>query len=64
MTYLVVCVAKAVACWKDGLADYPDNAALKVRLSASSAALDALIADAYDHTKRVDTSLQDLWASP
>jgi hypothetical protein len=56
--------AQAVASWKDGLADFPDNAALKMRVSASSAALDALIADAYDHTKRVDTSLQDLWASP
>jgi hypothetical protein len=56
--------AQAVASWKDGLADFPDNAALKMRASASSAALDALIADAYDHTKRVDTSLQDLWANP
>ena len=55
---------KAVAAWKEGLAEFPDSAALKTRLSATHEALDALIADAYDYTKRVDTSLQDLWANP
>ena len=52
---------KARATWRDGIALFPDSAALKTRLSASADELDALIRTAYDHTRRVDTSLEDLW---
>lgn len=53
---------KATAVWKDGLAEFPDNAALKQRLSAQGDALKLLIDEAYDPNKRVDTNLQELWA--
>src|SRR5262249_26253317 len=49
--------------WRAGLAEFPDNAPLKARLSAQADALKALIDDTYDSNKRVDTSLRDLWAN-
>ena len=54
-------VAKATAIWKEGLAEFPDHAALKARLSKQSDELKALIDTVYDSSKRVDTSLKDLW---
>lgn len=53
---------EATKAWRAGLAEFPDNAVLKSRLSAQSDALKAMIADAYDSNKRVDTSLGDLWS--
>jgi tetratricopeptide (TPR) repeat protein len=49
--------------WREGFADYPDNAALKARLSSQGDELKNLIETSYDPAKRVDTSLQDLWSN-
>jgi len=49
--------------WREGLAEFPDNAALKTRLAAQPDALKALIDDTYDSNKRVDTNLKDLWSN-
>jgi tetratricopeptide (TPR) repeat protein len=54
---------EAVRTWRAGLTAFPDNAALKARLSGQGDALKALIDDAYDSSKRVDTSLRDLWSN-
>jgi tetratricopeptide (TPR) repeat protein len=54
---------KAVAIWKQGLAEFPDSAALKSRLAADGDALKALMDAAYDPAKRVNTSLQEIWAN-
>jgi tetratricopeptide (TPR) repeat protein len=54
---------QAVAIWKEGLAQFPDNQVLKGRLGAEGDALKALIDSAYDPAKRVSTSLQDLWTN-
>jgi len=53
---------EAARTWRAGLAEFPDNAALKARLAAQGDALKALIDDTYDPNKRVDTSLKDLWS--
>jgi hypothetical protein len=52
---------KARSTWQAGLALFPDNAVLKSRLGTQGDALASLITAAYDHTRRVDTSLEDLW---
>jgi tetratricopeptide (TPR) repeat protein len=54
---------EAVRTWKTGLAEFPDNQALKARLAAQGDALKALIDADYDPAKRVDTSLRDLWSN-
>jgi tetratricopeptide (TPR) repeat protein len=55
-------LAKATAIWKEGLSLFPDNAALKQRLSLNGDALKGLIDSVYDPNKRVDTNLHELWA--
>ena len=55
--------AKATEVWKEGLAEFPDNADLKARLSRHGADLKALIEGALDYNKRVDTNLQELWGA-
>lgn len=52
---------KALAVWKEGLAEFPDNADLKARLSKQGDDLKAVIDDALDYSKRVDTNLHELW---
>jgi len=54
---------KALATWKDGLNEFPDNPDLKARLSRQGSELQTLVDSAFDFTKRVDTNLQDLWRS-
>jgi tetratricopeptide (TPR) repeat protein len=54
-------MAKATATWQEGLAQFPDNAALKARLSKQGDDLKTVLDAAYDPNKRVDTSLKDLW---
>lgn len=54
---------EATKTWKTGLAEFPDNAALKARLAAQDDALKAIMDDTYDPNKRVDTSLKDLWSN-
>jgi tetratricopeptide (TPR) repeat protein len=53
----------AAKTWREGLAEFPDNAALKARLAAQGDALQAILDDTYDPNKRVDTSLKDLWSN-
>ncbi|MBI3895881.1 MAG: hypothetical protein HY313_08095 [Acidobacteria bacterium] len=53
---------KAKAIWNEGLSLFPGNPALKARLSTQGDELKAVMDDAYDITKRIDTSLQELWA--
>ena len=55
---------KARSAWKEGLAAFPDDAALTTRLSYPAGDVDRLIEAVYDPAKRVDTSLQDLWRQP
>jgi len=52
----------ATKMWRAGLDEFPDNAVLKSRLASQGDALKAMIDDAYDSNKRVDTSLRDLWS--
>jgi len=49
--------------WREGLAQFPDNASLKLRLSKEGDELKAIMDAAYDPTKRVDTSLHELWTN-
>jgi tetratricopeptide (TPR) repeat protein len=56
--------AKATATWTEGLAEFPDSAPLKLRLSKPGDELKALLDSVYDSSKRVDTSLTDLWSEP
>ena len=53
---------KATAVWKEGLAEFPDNAGLKQRLASTPDAIKQLLDGVYDPNKRVDTNLQDLWS--
>ncbi len=52
---------KATAIWKEGLAQFPDNASLKQRISLKQDEVQAVLDGVYDPNKRVDTNLQDLW---
>ena len=54
---------KALAVWKEGLSEFPEDPSLKARLSHQGAEVQAIIDAAFDFTKRVDTNLQDLWRS-
>jgi tetratricopeptide (TPR) repeat protein len=54
---------KAVATWKEGLGEFPNNAVLKERVAKQGEELKALIEASWDPAKRVDTSLQDLWTN-
>jgi tetratricopeptide (TPR) repeat protein len=56
-------LAKAKQVWSEGLNEFPANAALRARVSSEGDALKAVIDDTYDITKRVDTSLEELWAA-
>jgi tetratricopeptide (TPR) repeat protein len=52
---------KAMAIWKEGLSQFPDDSGLKIRLSRSGPDLQAIIDAAFDFTKRVNTDLEELW---
>jgi tetratricopeptide (TPR) repeat protein len=54
--------AKALAIWREGLSAFPDNPALKLRLSKQASEMEALFSTVYDANQRVDTSLEDLWS--
>jgi len=53
---------KARATWAAGLKEFPDCKALQERLSKDGDDLKALLDDALDPSKRVDTNLKELWA--
>jgi tetratricopeptide (TPR) repeat protein len=55
---------KARSSWTEGLKEYPENAALQVRLTKQGDDLKALINDVLDPRKRVDTDLKNLWLYP
>jgi tetratricopeptide (TPR) repeat protein len=57
-------LAKARSTWKSGLAAFPDSNALKERLARQGEDLKAVIDDALDPNKRVDTDLRELWMNP
>jgi tetratricopeptide (TPR) repeat protein len=54
---------KALATWREGLKEFPDDSTLRQRLSRHGDDLKALIEDALDPNKRVDTNLKDLWGN-
>ena len=53
---------RARAMWQHGLREFPGDRALEARLAADDSALAAIIAQAFDPTKRVDTDLSELWS--
>lgn len=53
---------KAHEVWQEGLREFPGNPDLQARLSKSGDELQAVEDSAYDITKRIDTSLEELWA--
>jgi tetratricopeptide (TPR) repeat protein len=53
---------RARAMWQQGLKEFPRNPALERRLGADAAALSAIIEQAFDPAKRVDTDLSGLWS--
>lgn len=57
-------LAKAREVWQEGAKEFPDNGELKLRLSKQGDDLKALIEDALDPSKRVDTNLKVLWTAP
>jgi tetratricopeptide (TPR) repeat protein len=52
---------RAKATWLEGIKQFPDNPQLKARLAKTGDELKAVIDEAYDPNKRVDTNLQELW---
>jgi tetratricopeptide (TPR) repeat protein len=55
---------KARSTWTDGLKEFPDTPALKDRLAKQGDDLAALIQDALDPRKRVNTDLKEMWLNP
>lgn len=53
---------RARVIWSEGLKDFPGHPALEVRLRAEPAALSAIIDEAFDPSRRVDTDLSELWS--
>ena len=53
---------KARAVWEEGLKQFPDNPQLKARLDRNGDDLKAVMDGVYDITKRIDTTLEELWA--
>jgi tetratricopeptide (TPR) repeat protein len=55
---------KARSTWSEGLKEFPDTTALQERLSRQGDDLKAMIEDALDPRKRVDTNLKNIWLYP
>lgn len=55
---------KAVAIWREGVAQFPNSQPLKDRLSRQGEDLRAYIDNVLDPNKRVDTDLRELWGQP
>jgi tetratricopeptide (TPR) repeat protein len=55
---------KARSAWHEGMKEFPGDPALSERLSKQGDELKALVEDALDPNKRVDTNLKDLWVNP
>lgn len=53
---------RARATWREGLAAFPDSAALARRVAADAEAVEALLEVEYDPTRPVDTRLDELWS--
>lgn len=54
-------LSRARATWREGLKQFPGNQQLASRLALRGEQLKAAIDDALDPSKRVDTSLRELW---
>lgn len=52
---------KAREIWKKGLEEFPGNAELTRRMTASSEEQAAILQATYDPNRRVDTNLQEIW---
>lgn len=57
-------IEKAVAIWREGVAQFPNSQPLKDRLSRQGEDLRAYIDNVLDPNKRVDTDLRELWGQP
>ena len=57
-------IDKAVAVWREGVAQFPNSQPLKDRLSRQGEDLRAYIDNVLDPGKRVDTDLRELWGQP
>jgi tetratricopeptide (TPR) repeat protein len=55
---------RARAVWRQGLEEFPGNTALERRVHADPAALAAIVQEALDPAKRVNTDLRELWSQP
>lgn len=55
-------VPRARAVWLEGLTEFPGHALLEARVRADAAALTAIIDQAFDPARRVDTDLSELWS--
>ncbi len=53
---------KAAAIWKEGLAQFPDNTLLRLRIGLKQEDVKVVLEGVYDPNKRVDTNLHELWA--
>lgn len=54
-------VEKAEATWREGLREFPNNEALKARLSRAGGDLKSYVDNVLDPDRRVDTNLKELW---
>ncbi len=57
-------IDKARGTWTEGLKEFPENAALKERLSKGADELKLVIQEALDPRRRVNTNLKELWLNP
>ena len=55
--------SRASAVWEEGLREFPGTEALQQRLRADATALDGIIEQAFDPSRRVDTDLSPLWSA-
>jgi hypothetical protein len=55
---------KARAVWREGLELFPGNEQLRLRLEKTGDALKALIEQAMDPNRRVNTDLSETWLQP
>jgi tetratricopeptide (TPR) repeat protein len=54
--------AHARETWREGLKQFPGHKALAARMNGDAAALDRIIDEAFDPSRRVDTDLSELWS--
>ena len=55
-------LAHAREMWREGLKQFPGHKALAARVNGDPAALERIIDEAFDPSRRVDTDLSELWS--